>query len=40
MNNGQDIIGRNENFNSIDLDNRFPDYILNNKNELKDWIVN
>tara|TARA_B100000035_G_C21015060_1_gene561386 strand:+ start:198 stop:1013 length:816 start_codon:yes stop_codon:yes gene_type:complete len=39
MNLGQDIIGRNENYNSIILDNKFPDYILKNKDNLKNWII-
>jgi len=36
---GLDIIGRDENYQPIKLDERFPDYILKKKNELKDWIV-
>ena len=40
MNSGQDIIGRNENYNPIVLDNKFPDYIVKNKDNLKNWIVN
>ena len=39
INNGLDIIGRDENYKPIRLDERFPDYILNKKNELKDWII-
>ena len=39
INNGLDIIGRDENYKHIRLDERFPDYILNKKNELKDWII-
>ena len=39
INNGLDIIGRDENYKPIRLDKRFPDYILNKKNELKDWII-
>jgi len=38
--NGLDIIGRNENYLPILLDNRFPDYVLKNKNKLKEWIIN
>tara|TARA_Y100001936_G_C15926103_1_gene586763 strand:- start:54 stop:869 length:816 start_codon:yes stop_codon:yes gene_type:complete len=37
---GQDIIGREENYLPISLDERFPDYIINNKNNLSDWIAN
>ena len=40
MNSGRDIIGRNENYNPIVLDNKFPDYIVKNKDNLKNWIVN
>ncbi len=36
---GEDIIGREENYNPIILDNRFPDYIIKNVNNLKKWIV-
>ncbi len=37
---GLDIIGRDENYKPIILDNRFPDYIMNNKNKFKNWIIN
>ena len=37
---GEDIIGRRENYNPIILDNKFPDYIVKNKDNLKNWIVN
>ena len=37
---GLDIIGREENYKKIDLDQRFPDYIIEKKKDLKDWIVN
>lgn len=37
--NGQDIIGRDENYDAIELDARFPDYIIKNKNQFKDWII-
>ena len=40
MKRGEDIIGRRENYNPIILDNKFPDYIVKNKNNLKNWIVN
>jgi len=36
---GLDIIGRDENYKPIKLDERFPDYILNKKKELIDWII-
>ncbi len=36
---GEDIIGRKENYSPIKLDNRFPDYIIKNINNLKKWIV-
>ena len=36
---GQDIIGRDENYNAIELDSRFPDYITKNKEQFKDWII-
>jgi len=39
VNNGEDIIGRDENFQPILLDEKFPDYILENKEELKTWII-
>jgi len=35
----QDIVGRTEEYLPINLDLRFPDYILNKKKDLKDWIV-
>jgi beta-1,4-mannosyl-glycoprotein beta-1,4-N-acetylglucosaminyltransferase len=40
VDNGLDIIGRNENFKPITLDNKFPNYIVKNKLHLKEWIVN
>ena len=40
INNGSDIIGRDENYKPIKLDTKFPDYILEKKIELKDWIIN
>ena len=39
INKGLDIIGRDENFRSIKLDERFPEYILNSKSDLKNWIA-
>jgi len=35
-----DVIGRDEKYLKIDIDSRFPDYILDNKSELKKWIIN
>ena len=37
---GLDIIGRDEQYQRIDLDERFPKYILNKRNELSKWIIN
>ena len=39
VDNGSDIIGRNETFRPITLDKRFPSYILKNRQQFKDWIV-
>ena len=36
---GSDIIGRNETFRPITLDRRFPNYILKNRQQFKEWIV-
>tara|TARA_B100000287_G_C20630198_1_gene779500 strand:+ start:124 stop:936 length:813 start_codon:yes stop_codon:yes gene_type:complete len=36
--NGKDIIGREDNFKKIELDKSFPDYLINNKAKYKDWI--
>ena len=36
---GEDIIGRNDRFNKIILDNSFPDYLIKNKFLFKDWIL-
>ena len=35
----QDIIGRNDKFKKVDLDNSFPEYLIKNLNNFKDWIV-
>jgi len=40
INSGLDIIGRDEQYEPIDLDERFPKYILNKRNELSKWIIN
>jgi len=36
---GLDIIGREDKFQKIDLDNSYPKYLLENKSKYKDWIV-
>ncbi len=36
---GLDIIGRDEKYLKIKMDNRFPDYILENKENLSKWII-
>jgi len=40
ISNGLDIIGRDENYNRIEIDERFPEYIINKKKELDEWIIN
>jgi len=37
---GKDIIGREDNYEKIEIDNSFPKYILNNIKQYKNWIVN
>jgi beta-1,4-mannosyl-glycoprotein beta-1,4-N-acetylglucosaminyltransferase len=37
---GEDIIGRNDSFKKIRVDNSFPKYILKNIPLYKDWIAN
>tara|TARA_B100001121_G_C18625735_1_gene591653 strand:- start:405 stop:1220 length:816 start_codon:yes stop_codon:yes gene_type:complete len=37
---GLDIIGRNENYKAVDLDNKFPDYIHENIKKYEKWIIN
>ncbi len=37
--NGSDILGRDENFLPIKIDDGFPDYILEKKKSLNDWII-
>ena len=39
MDKGLDIIGRDEKYLFVHLDKKFPEYILNNKNNYKKWIV-
>jgi beta-1,4-mannosyl-glycoprotein beta-1,4-N-acetylglucosaminyltransferase len=36
---GKDIIGRDENYKAQRLDNSYPDYILDNRKKLIDWIL-
>ena len=36
---GDDIIGREDNFNKITFDNSFPEYLIKNKYLFKDWIL-
>ena len=40
INEGLDLIGRNERYEKINLDNKFPKFILDNKERFIDWIVN
>ena len=40
INLGKDIIGREDNYEKIKIDNSFPKYILNNIEQYKNWIVN
>ena len=35
----EDIFGRNHNLKKISLDNSFPNYILENKDKLKKWLI-
>ena len=37
---GKDIIGRAENYKPINIDNRFPNYIKENQEKYKEWIIN
>ena len=37
--NGEDIIGRDDSFKKVDIDHKFPKYILQNKIRFKNWIV-
>ena len=40
INLGKDIIGREDNYEKIKIDNSFPKYILNNIKKYENWIVN
>ena len=35
----KDLFGRNITYTKVDMDNSFPEYILKNKNNLKEWIL-
>ena len=35
---GEDIIGRDDNFNKVPLDSSFPNYLIDNIKKYKDWI--
>ena len=35
----EDIIGRNDKFKKIDVNNDYPKYILENIHKLKEWII-
>ena len=39
INFGLDIIGRKESYESVNLDERFPDFIIENKKKLKKWLI-
>ena len=36
---GKDIIGRDESYNYVNLDDKFPEFILKNKEIYQDWII-
>ena len=38
INKREDIIGRNDQFIKVDLDNSFPEFLLNNQFNYKEWI--
>ncbi len=39
INEKRDLFKRNRFYNQVELDNTFPEYILKNKNLLKDWLI-
>ena len=39
INSGEDIIGRNDHFNKIKIDNSFPEFLIKNIGKYKDWIA-
>ena len=40
INNKEDLIGRDDFFSTVSLDNSFPKYLLENKHNYKNWIIN
>ena len=36
---GEDIIGRNEKYKAINLDNKFPEYLISNKKKYLEWLL-
>ena len=39
INEGQDIIGRKDNFIKVNLDNSFPKFLINNQSIYRDWLI-
>ena len=39
VNNNEDIIGRDDNFMYVDIDESFPNYLLENLENYKSWII-
>ena len=39
INEGQDIIGRKDNFIKVNLDNSFPKFLINNQSIYSDWLI-
>ena len=39
INEGQDIIGRKDNFTTVNLDNSFPKFLINNQSIYSDWLI-
>ena len=39
INLGKDIFDRNINYKKVEIDNSFPEYIVNNKEKFKEWII-
>ena len=39
INEGQDIIGRKDNFIKVNLDNSFPKFLINNQSFYSDWLI-
>ena len=40
INKGEDIFERNYIFKKIEIDNKFPKYLINNKDKYSNWIKN